>query len=93
MPRYVVVRTDKRQAKFIGEELEKGRLKPEDTIIIPNQPRQGRWLLARVVGPYRYEAFADETITDYAHVISVEVSRGKGRSNGCRRLDGCQSRP
>lgn len=54
-------------------------LKPGDTVIIPNQPRQGCWLLARVVGPYRYEQPQPDALagTDYSHVVPVELVRTK----------------
>jgi hypothetical protein len=54
-------------------------LKPGDVVIIPNQPRQGCWLLARITGPYRYEQppKEDNVGSDYGHVVPVEVLTDK----------------
>lgn len=64
-------------------------LKPEDVVIIPNQPSQGRWLLARVVGPYRYEqpTKEDKVGTDYAHVLPVGVIKTKDGRNAVVEAD------
>lgn len=50
-------------------------LKPGDIVIVPNIPDQGRWALARVVGPYRYDPPPTEAGvgSDYAHVVPVEA--------------------
>lgn len=54
---------------------ERDGLKPGDIIIVPNQPRQGSWLIARVAGPYRYEPPPPEAGVgnDYGHVVPVDL--------------------
>lgn len=52
-------------------------LKLGDIVIVPNIPDQGRWVLARVSGPYRYEPPPTDAGvgSDYAHVVPVEPIR------------------
>jgi hypothetical protein len=52
-------------------------LKPDDIVILPNIPQQGQWVLARVTGPYRFEApAATEGVgTDFGHVVPVSAVR------------------
>ena len=52
-------------------------LKPDDIVIVPNIPEQGRWVLARVTGPYRYEVppVSDGVGTDYGPIVPVEPIR------------------
>jgi predicted Mrr-cat superfamily restriction endonuclease len=47
-------------------------LKPDDIVIVPNLPTQGRWVLARVTGGYRYEISEHG---DYGHIVEVELFR------------------
>lgn len=51
-------------------------LQPGDVVVLPNLPEQGRWLLARVEGPYRFE-FPPEhegVGRDYAHIVPVKLA-------------------
>ena len=50
-------------------------LKVGDIVLLPNLPAQGRWLLARVTGPYRFEYPPQRH--EYAHVVPVEVVRDR----------------
>ena len=52
-------------------------LKPDDTIIVPNLPDQGRWVMVRVSGPYRYEisSTSSEVGPDFGHVVEVTPVR------------------
>lgn len=40
-----------------------------DVVILPNIPKQGRWTVARVPGPYRYEIHAGQQ--NYGHIRPV----------------------
>jgi hypothetical protein len=47
-----------------------------DMLVLPNLPEQGRWLLARVTGPYHFEFPPEqEAGRDYGHIVPVEVVR------------------
>ncbi len=48
-------------------------LKVGDVVVVPNLPSQGRWVMARVKGPYSYAPpEADAKVgSDYAHVVAV----------------------
>jgi hypothetical protein len=49
-------------------------LKPGDIVIVPNHPKQGRWRLAEVIGPYRFElASTGPAAADYGHIVPVAV--------------------
>jgi hypothetical protein len=54
-------------------------LKPEDIVVLPNIPDQGRWVLARVSGPYSYAIADDPSLEgpDYGHIVPVTPIRGK----------------
>ncbi len=47
-------------------------VKPDDIVIVPNLPSQGRWVLARVKGDYRYQISEHG---DYGHIVEVELQR------------------
>lgn len=47
-------------------------VKRDDIIIVPNLPSQGRWVLARVTGGYRYDISEHG---DYGHIVEVELVR------------------
>lgn len=52
-------------------------LKPGDVVVLPNLPDQGRWVLARVIGPYSYAISRDASPSgpDYGHIVPVEPIR------------------
>jgi hypothetical protein len=54
---------------------ERDGLRPDDVVIVPNIPDQGRWAIVRVVGPYHYEPPEPGVRTDYGHVVPVEPFR------------------
>lgn len=47
-------------------------VQPGDIIVLPNLPEQGKWVLARVTGGYRYEISEHG---DYGHIVAVEPIR------------------
>lgn len=55
-------------------------LKPGDVVVVPNLPEQGRWMIARVAGPYTYTPPDSEAKVgvDYAHVVEVAPVRAPG---------------
>lgn len=55
-------------------------LKAGDIVVVPNLPSQGRWVLARVSGPYSYAPPEPEAKVgaDYAHVVAVAPIRAPG---------------
>jgi hypothetical protein len=55
-------------------------LKPGDVVVVPNLPEQGRWVIARVAGPYTYAPPDPEAKVgaDYAHVVAVAPIRAPG---------------
>lgn len=57
-------------------------LKPGDVVVVPNLPERGRWVLARVTGPYTYAPPDPEAGVgaDYAHVVAVAPIRAPGGS-------------
>lgn len=48
-------------------------LKVGDVVIAPNLPEQGRWVIARVSGPYQFEIAGDQH--DFGHILPVEPVR------------------
>ena len=55
-------------------------LKTGDVVVVPNLPEQGRWVIARVAGPYTYAPPDPEAKVgaDYAHVVAVAPIRAPG---------------
>jgi len=64
-------------------------LKPGDIVVTPNVPEQGRWVIARVTGPYRFEraAPADNVGEDYGHIVDVSPVRRPDGSVGVIEAD------
>lgn len=56
-------------------ETEWNGLQPDDIVICPNLPEYGRWVLARVTGPYRFDEGDPDNNTDYRHCLPVEPLR------------------
>lgn len=50
-------------------------LKPGDIVIVPNLPRDGHWVIARVSGPYRFEPINSDGGMDYGHIVPVTPVR------------------
>ena len=42
-----------------------------DLVLLPHLPREWRWSVARIVGPYRYEI--DPERGDYGHILPAQV--------------------
>ena len=42
-----------------------------DLVLVPHLPREWRWSVLRVTGPYRYEI--DDVRRDYGHILPVEI--------------------
>jgi hypothetical protein len=42
-----------------------------DLVLLPHLPREWRWSVARITGPYRYEIHVERN--DYGHILPVEV--------------------
>ncbi len=60
-----------------------------DVLVLPNLPEQGRWLLARVKGPYTFELPLEQEGVgkDYGHIVPVEVIRSPGDALGVVEAD------
>ena len=50
-------------------------LREGDVAICPNLPEQGRWVIARIEGPYRYEEHPEHD--DFRHILPVKPLRSK----------------
>ena len=48
-------------------------VKAGDVLLLPNLPDDGRWVLARVTGPYDFNI--PPALKDYGHIVPVEVLR------------------
>ena len=42
-----------------------------DLVLLPHLPREWRWSVVRIIGPYRFQI--DEERLDYGHILPVEV--------------------
>ena len=47
-------------------------VQPGDIVVVPNLPTQGRWVIARVTGGYRFEI---SELGYYGHIVAVEPIR------------------
>lgn len=77
--------TDEERAAWRNRRLldaEPDGLRPGDVVVVPNLPEQGRWVIARVAGAYKFEPVAPVAgaPADYGHVVPVApVRRADGK--------------
>jgi hypothetical protein len=61
-------------------ESEPDGVKPGDILVLPHLPEEGRWVLARVTGPYDFSISTEKSVAgnDYGHLVRVDAIRCPG---------------